>query len=70
MMPGLGGFAVLQELAAQAHTRRVPIMVVTASPQNLEYLDVASVLRKPVLPDEVVIAAQRCLGTLAPPAQS
>lgn len=70
MMPGFSGIAVLQELAAQAHTRSIPIMVVTASAENLDYLDVSCVLRKPVMPDELVRAAQRCLASAAPPASS
>ena len=70
MMPGIGGLAVLQELAAQAHTRSIPIVVVTASPQNLDYLDVSCILRKPVLPDELVRVARQCLASAAPPLSS
>ena len=66
-LPGLSGHAVLQELTAQAHTRRIPVLVVTASPERLTH-DVACVLRKPVMPEELIRAVGRCLVSSAPPA--
>lgn len=66
-LPGLSGHSVLQELTAQAHTRDIPVMIVTASPELLDHLNVACVLRKPVLPDELIRTVQRCLASPAPP---
>lgn len=63
MLPGVDGFAVLQELAAQAATRHIPVIVVTGTPQNVDYLDVACILRKPASPGELVIAVHRCLAS-------
>lgn len=45
LLPGVDGFAVRQELAAHAHTRNIPIMIVTGSGENLDHLDVACLLR-------------------------
>ncbi len=66
-LPGLDGVTVRQELAAQAHTRHIPILIVTASSENLDHLDVACVLRKPVWPAELIVAVRRCLAEGAPP---
>ena len=68
-LPGLSGYAVLDELAAQAHTRHIPVMIVTASPERID-ADVACVLRKPVLPDQLLAAVRRCLASPAPPARA
>ena len=50
ILPGVDGLSVLQELSAQAATREIPIIVVSGTPQNIDYLDVACILRKPGLP--------------------
>ena len=63
MLPGVNGLAVLREIWSHAQTRRIPVVVVTASPQDLSYLDVSCVLRKPVLPGELVAAIERCLAS-------
>ncbi|MCY0725592.1 response regulator, partial [Klebsiella pneumoniae] len=49
MLPGLDGRTVLEELATQAHTRKIPVLVVSAAP-DVEQLqvNVACVLPKPV----------------------
>lgn len=67
-LPGISGRAVLQELSAQAHTRRIPVMVVTASSERLDMYDVECVLRKPVLPEDLLRAVRTCLASAAPPA--
>jgi CheY-like chemotaxis protein len=61
-LPVLSGAIVRQEIAAQAHTRNIPIVVITGEPGDHAELDVACVLRKPVLPDRVVAAVRRCMA--------
>lgn len=65
-LPFLSGFAVQQEVAAHAHTRRVPIVIVTGSAQDLAHLQVACVLRKPVESSELLRTVRRCLASGAP----
>ncbi len=59
-LPLISGETVLQEIAARAHTRQIPIVIVTGSTDSVEF-DVACVLRKPATHDEVVDAVRRCL---------
>jgi DNA-binding response OmpR family regulator len=61
-LPDVSGFVVRQEIAAQAHLRAIPILVVTGSDALLDDLDVACVLRKPVSPDGLVRAIENCLA--------
>jgi CheY-like chemotaxis protein len=65
-LPVVNGYVVRQEIAANAHTRNIPIVVVTASAANHDHLKVACVLRKPVSPDKVVSAVRGCLAKGAP----
>ena len=65
-LPALSGLAVQQEIAAHAYTRQIPVVVVTGSAMNLEHLDVACVLRKPVEPEELVNTVRKCLAAGAP----
>jgi DNA-binding response OmpR family regulator len=69
-LPTISGFAVHQEITAHALTRRIPIVVVTGSTKSLEYLEVACILRKPVTPEELVLAVRNCLAAGAPPVSS
>lgn len=57
----LDGVSVQQELAARAITRHIPIVVVTGSAIDTAALPVACVLRKPVMPDELVKTVRHCL---------
>jgi two-component system phosphate regulon response regulator PhoB len=66
MLPNLSGLDVQQEIASNAYTRAIPIVVVTGTSLDLDHLMVSCILRKPILPDELVTAVQRCL-TLRPP---
>jgi CheY-like chemotaxis protein len=66
IMPGISGHAVAQEVAAQAHLRHIPVMVVTGSAENVDYLDVACVMRKPVTADGLIEAVRLCLATAGP----
>jgi DNA-binding response OmpR family regulator len=60
-LPGVDGLAVRQEIAAQAITRDVPVVIVTGTDITAN-LNVACVLRKPVDPDDLVRAVKRCLS--------
>jgi two-component system, OmpR family, KDP operon response regulator KdpE len=64
-LPDMSGQDVVKEIAAQAHTCNVPILVVTGSTQNLDQLDVDCVLRKPVSPDLLLQAVLKCLASHA-----
>jgi CheY-like chemotaxis protein len=66
MLRALDGISVQQELAARAITRHIPIVVVTGSTIDLANLDVACVLRKPIMPDELVKTVGACLMSGAP----
>jgi len=66
ILRSLDGMSVQQELAARTLTSRIPIVIVTGSDIDLSTLDVACVLRKPVMPDELVSAVTRCLRAGAP----
>ena len=61
-LPRLGGRDVQQELTAHAETCRVPIIVVTGSDVgDLRSDDFACVLRKPINPEALVAAVDKCL---------
>lgn len=65
-LPGIDGFAVHQEIAANAFTRNIPVVIVTASTDDLSHVDVACVLRKPVHPDKLLSTVRSCLLKGAP----
>ena len=69
MLPTVSGLIVQQEIAAHAHTRDIPIVIVTGSDMCLDHVDVPCVLRKPVSPDRLVNAVRNCLLSGAPGAQ-
>ena len=70
MLPTVSGLIVQQEIAAHAHTRNIPIVIVTGSTQALGDVVVPCVLRKPVSPDRLIQAVQACLLSGAPSAES
>src|SRR5688572_6224493 len=51
-LPFLSGAVVAQDVAAHAHTRHIPIVVVTAS--TIDVPEATCVLRKPVMPEALV----------------
>ncbi len=61
MLPNLSGLDVQHEIASNAYTRAIPIILVTGTSLDLDHLSVSCILRKPILPDELVLAVQRCL---------
>ena len=68
-LPRVNGHEVRAELAARAHTRQIQVLIVTgATGPEIYQLDADCVLTKPVPPDKVVEAAQRCLASGRRPA--
>jgi DNA-binding response OmpR family regulator len=65
-LPRLDGLSVQQEIAAQASTQQIPVVIVTASPDDLSQVNVPCVLRKPVTTDELLATVRRCLVSGAP----
>jgi two-component system chemotaxis response regulator CheY len=63
MLPRLDGLTVQQEIAAQAQTRDIPIVIVTGSKLPLDDVNVPCILRKPVTPDDLITAVRRCLAS-------
>jgi CheY-like chemotaxis protein len=64
-LPLVSGHEVREEIAAQAHTRHIPIVVVTGSPVVPATLDVACVLYKPVSVDELLRTVTRCIEAVS-----
>ena len=62
MLRSLDGRSVQQELAAQAFTRDIPIVVVTGSSLEVSGINVSCVLRKPVMPDQLVDTVRHCMA--------
>lgn len=69
-LPMLDGLSIQQELAAQAISREIPVVIVTASTDDLTHVDVPCVLRKPFTVDELVRSIHRCMQSGAPGAGS
>ena len=59
----LDGLSVQQELAARAVTRQIPIVIVTGSTIDTASLDVACVLRKPIMPDDLLRTVKQCMAS-------
>ena len=59
----LDGISVQQELAAQAVTRHIPIVIVTGSNADVRADNVVCLLRKPVWPDVLVETIRACLAS-------
>ena len=66
----LDGLSVQQELAARAVTQHIPVVIVTGSTLAPGGFNVARVLRKPVMPDELVRTVSMCLAAGAPEAEA
>ena len=65
-MPRVDGLSVQKEIAANAFTRDIPIVIVTGSGTSLTNVSVACALRKPVAPDDLVLTVAACLSNRAP----
>ena len=70
LRPGVSGVVVRQEIAAQAVTREIPIVVITGSTMLEQDLNVECFLRKPVTPDRLVGAVRTCLAAARPSASA
>jgi len=68
LLPRLSGIVVQQEIAAQAITREIPIVVITGSTISEQEIEVACFLRKPVTPDQLIKAVRNCLTSGSKPA--
>jgi CheY-like chemotaxis protein len=66
MLPVLSGQAVKHELASSAEMRDIPVLVVTGSDADVAHLGATLLLRKPVSPDQLVDAVERCLDAVRP----
>jgi DNA-binding response OmpR family regulator len=63
-LPGFSGRTVLQDLAAQAHTHHIPVVVVTGQTGlAIEQLDADCILAKPISADRLVATVQNCLAS-------
>jgi DNA-binding response OmpR family regulator len=65
-LPVVSGHVVRQELAAQAHTRHIPVVIVTGETSGIDPRHGDCVLTKPVTPDALVTVVRRCLASGAP----
>jgi DNA-binding response OmpR family regulator len=68
MLHALDGLSVQQELAGRAITSHIPIVIVTGSDIEVDALNVSCLMRKPVMPDELIRAVRSCLHEGAPAA--
>jgi DNA-binding response OmpR family regulator len=57
------GLVLRQEIAAHAHTRRIPIVIVTSGRLGSDLTSADCVLRKPVTPEQLVATVETCLRT-------
>lgn len=60
-MPCVDGWAVLRELGGNEETKAIPIIVVTAADVTRAVGQAVAILRKPVLPDQVLPLIERHL---------
>lgn len=62
LLPRVSGIIVQQEIAAQASTRQIPIVVITGSSIESDDVPVACFLRKPVSADQLIESVRNCLA--------
>lgn len=60
-LPGVDGLVVQQEIESRAAHERIPVIIVTSSIQDLSHVNVARILRKPVLPAALVETVREVL---------
>src|SRR3954453_2977806 len=60
-MPLVSGIVVRQDIAARASTRHIPVIIVTGSADDFNWLEVTCVLRKPLRAGTLVDTLSRCL---------
>ena len=59
-LPHVSGYVVLQDLVAQAHTRHIPVIIVTGK-ADTEPAGASCLLHKPVEPDRLVDCVRDCI---------
>ena len=59
VLPDIDGLSIRQEIAARAGN--VPVVVITESQEDIPELHPSCVIRKPVMPDDIVVAVVKCL---------
>jgi two-component system phosphate regulon response regulator PhoB len=64
MLPTLSGLAVQQEIASNARTRDIPIIIVTGSDMRLDGVKVTCILRKPISPELLVTTVRTCVRSV------
>lgn len=62
-LPIVDGQTVRQEIAAHAHTRQIPVIIVTGQAGPHENLNVACVLRKPVTVERLTDTVRTCIAS-------
>jgi DNA-binding response OmpR family regulator len=62
-LPIISGHAVRAEIAAHAHTRDIPVIVITGGAGDHDGLGVACVLRKPVELDQLIRTVRECIAS-------
>lgn len=61
-LPSVDGYTVLQGLAAAAHMRNIPVVVVTGHDAPVQTDRMTCLLRKPVAPDRLVNTVRACIA--------
>ena len=59
LLPDIDGLSIRQEIAAYAGS--LPVVVITESEAPLTELHPSCVIRKPIVPDDIVAAVAKCL---------
>jgi CheY-like chemotaxis protein len=68
-LPLISGVVVYQEIAEQAVTRHIPVVVITAAaPETLDPVKMPCVLHKPVTSELLLQTVRECLDSAAPTA--
>jgi CheY-like chemotaxis protein len=66
-LPRLGGREVLKELRANAVTQKIPVIVVTGTDHaDIDPEDFACVLKKPISPNALIAAVEKCVASWRP----
>lgn len=65
LLPTLDGYSVRDEIASNARTRDIPIVIVTGATVNADRLNADRILRKPVDPLDIVATVRATLAAIA-----
>ena len=68
VLPDIDGLSIRQEIAARAGN--LPVVVITESLEDIPELHPSCVIRKPVMPDDIVVAVVKCLRESVEPTNS